>query len=145
MSQQENKSALLNLKRVKYGVSKNGKDYSKFSFDQVTAVTLLEELSKNIENARGVTLTIFHTKQQTKDGSREFDSGYAFMDGIQEPRGDFGGNGTAPTQFRRTSAPSGLVTPARTAPSSVSVTSTSPSNPGTSLKDRIAKVKAGQG
>lgn len=139
MSQQENKSALLNLKRVKYGVSKNGKDYSKFSFDQVTAVTLLEELSKNIENARGVTLTIFHTKQQTKDGSREFDSGYAFMDGIQEPRGDFGGNG-APTQFRRTVSPPSTARPA--------VTSTAPVSqaaPGTSLKDRIAKVKAGQG
>lgn len=136
MSEQA-KSALLNLKRVNYGTSKNGKDYSKFSFDQNTAVTLLEEISKNIENPRGVTLTIFHTKQQTKDGSRTFDSGYAFLDGIQEPRQGFGG--TAPTRFQRTSA-SAAAAPVKSSPPAAPSAA-----PTTSIKDRIAAVKKPQG
>lgn len=143
MSQYENKSALLNLKRVKHGVDTKGRNYSKISFDQQTAVTLLEELTKNIENPRGVTLSVFFTKQQTKDGSREFDSGFVFCDGIQEPRqGGYAGNAAAPTQFRRTGG-----APTSKAPVTATISTGAPAAPsaGSSLKDRIAKVKAGNG
>lgn len=55
-------------------------------------VGVLIEALQSVTNERGAKLTVNVTKRTTHDGSRTFDSAYAFISGIAEPRaGGFGG------------------------------------------------------
>ena len=80
----ENK--FIGIKRVASGKDKNGRDYMKVTFSQQDSAALLDKLSANLSNPRGVNLIITTYEKETNDGSRTFTTGYTIVDGVQEPR-----------------------------------------------------------
>lgn len=97
----ENK--FVGLKRASSGKDRNGRDFIKATFSQQDVGTLLEKLSANADNPRGVNLIITTYEKETNDGSRTFTSGYAIVDGVQEPKpGGYGSGG--PKSFNRVPA-----------------------------------------
>lgn len=104
--EQRSKDPMLTFKSVKLGKDSKNNDRVQLSMTQETAHVLYETLGAELENPRGVKLDIHLTKPTTQDG-RQFDSGYAFIKGIQEfGAGGFAGAGNkaAPTKFTRTPA-----------------------------------------
>ncbi len=97
----ENK--FIGLKRVSAGKDRNGRDFMKVTFAQQDVGALLEKLSANAENPRGVNLIITTYEKETNDGSRTFTTGYTIIDGVQEPKP--GGYGNGPKSFNRVSGP----------------------------------------
>ncbi len=66
---------------------------------QETAQVLYDVLATELENPRGVKLDVHLTTPTTSDG-RTFDSGFAFIKGIQE-FGSYDSRPAAPTSFVR--------------------------------------------
>ena len=87
MSEQVNnqvKDPIISFKSVAQSVNDQGKKRVTLSMSQEQTLTLIETLTAAAGNVRGTKLDIHIKKKETNDGSRTFDSAFAFVKQIQE-------------------------------------------------------------
>lgn len=81
----QKKDPMILTKSVNQSVNDKGKKRLQLSLSQEETVKLIEALSSNMENARGVKLDI-HVTQKVSQAGRPFDSAFFFVKPIQEPQ-----------------------------------------------------------
>lgn len=64
--------------------TQKGNEKFQLNFSQEAAIQLLEEITKNIENPRGIKLSMITSRKVAKESGREFDSTSVLVSGIQE-------------------------------------------------------------
>jgi hypothetical protein len=95
---QKERSKYINAKRAVVGQNKRGEDYVKIALTPEEARNMVEDLTANLENPRGVNVIITTTMKEGQNG--QFLSGYAIVDGIQDPA-TFNRGGGSQTRFNR--------------------------------------------
>lgn len=84
MTTELKKDPMILTKSVAQSVNETGKKRTTLSLSQEETVKLIEALTTNVSNERGVKLDI-HITKKTSQAGREFDSGIFFVKAIQDP------------------------------------------------------------
>lgn len=108
MEETKQQDPMVKFKNVSVGENSKGGTYIKLALSKEEAAYLVEQLQNSVTD-RGARLDVHISKKQTNDGKRTFDSGVAFIRGIQEPQNPTAGRGSvAPAASKPADAGSDL-------------------------------------
>jgi hypothetical protein len=93
------KDTIISFKSTTLGKNSKGGERYQLSMAQEQVAALIEALTAQADNERGVKLDVHVNEKTTNDGSRSFLSGFAFVKPIQEFGANKGGATTGKVKF----------------------------------------------